>query len=254
MGEIALNDDARTIAAEPAAPASDAGQVLAIIKEAATNPNVDVAKMSALLDMQERVMARQALADFERAFAALQAELPTIRKGKRNTHTGSSYATWDNLHRVIKPLLIRHGFTLRFETHEAPGGMQRVEAVLTHASGHRERSGSRPLPADKGKGRNDVQAVGSTQTYGTRYATVALLGMSYEDDDDAQSATAEPPAPDLDGLDEAKMQGREVAEASGTRAYRDWWGRQSVTIRNAMMADGSHDANKATAEKAGVPF
>ena len=37
-------------------------------------------------------------------------------------------------------------------------------------------------------------------------------------------------------------------------AYREWWATQPVTIRNAMMADGSHDANKVAAEKAGGPF
>ena len=49
------------------------------------------------------------------------------------------------------------------------------------------------------------------------------------------------------------MQGREASEGNGMATYREWWATQPVTIRNAMMADGSHDANKVVAEKAGVP-
>jgi hypothetical protein len=61
------------------------------------------------------------------------------------------------------------------------------------------------LPADIGKGRNDVQAVGSSTTYGKRYVMSALLNITTGEtrDDDGQSS---------DGSDSADMRAQAVAD------------------------------------------
>ncbi|WP_371924668.1 ERF family protein [Pseudomonas sp. R5(2019)] len=45
-----------------------------------------------------------------------------------------------------------------------------------HRDGHREQT-AMLLPVDIGKGRNAVQAVGSSTTYGKRYVMCALLNI-----------------------------------------------------------------------------
>ena len=259
MGELALKDDAHAPVARPGegnVVLADTARVLDMIASAATNPSVDVAKMQALLDMQERVLDRNARAAFMEAFARLQDDLPSIRKdGAITNKTGqvqSRYSKWETMHRIISPIIRRHGFTLSFRNGSDGRGVA-VEAMLA-GYGHVESSGLMPVPADTSGNKNAAQAMGSAASYGKRYATIMLLNIVTEEDDDAQSAKAPPPAPDLDGLEDARMQGREVAEGNGMAAYREWWATQPVTIRNAMMADGSHDANKVAAEKSGVPF
>ena len=44
----------------------------------ACDPNVDVAKLEKLIEMQERIMRHQAKAAFDAAFAEMQGEIPII--------------------------------------------------------------------------------------------------------------------------------------------------------------------------------
>ena len=54
-------------------PAGESGSLLNLIARAASDPAVDVAKMAALLEMQERVMRAQAVHDFNAAMARVAA-------------------------------------------------------------------------------------------------------------------------------------------------------------------------------------
>ena len=63
-----------------------------------------------------------------------------------------------------------------------------VTAVLDHQDGHQEATSLR-LPPDVGVNRNNVQAVGSSVSYGKRYTACALLNITTRgEDDDARSA------------------------------------------------------------------
>jgi hypothetical protein len=175
---------------QPQAP-KEAKNVLAIIADAAANPAINPTVMRELLDMQKEIMAEQSKRDFNAAFIALQKELPTIRRdgkieirekvaGERTGRVQQStpYATFNGIMQVIKPLLIKHGFALSFET-EPMGDRLLVKGRL-EGHGH-ERNTAFPLPAETSGSKNNVQGWGSSMSYGKRYCTVALLNIISED-------------------------------------------------------------------------
>ena len=161
--------------------------ILAVIARAASDPAVDVSKMQALLDMQERLMTRQAEIEFNQALASL----PAIRV-KKNGHIdlgsgkgGYAFAKWEDMDRVISPMLHNAGFRLTFDSQprQGDGGGIVVTATLLHRNGH-SRSASMGLALDSGAGRNNLQAMGSSLAYGKRYTSEMLLNIVREGDDD----------------------------------------------------------------------
>lgn len=173
---------------------------LAVIARAAADPRTDVAKMQALLDMQKEIEDREATKAFTRDFIKLQRVLPVInRDGKieireKNPATGSReggrlqqatpYATYPNIMRVCKPLLDAHGFTLASWIEPEPGGARiMVISQLDHIE-HHHRTSRFPLPAETSGSKNNVQGWGSSQQYGMRYNSIALLNIVSESPQD----------------------------------------------------------------------
>ena len=173
----------------------DGSAMLKIIADAAANPAVDVTKMQALLDMQERILDRQAKAAFNHALARVSATMPRVKKNGRvdlGAGKGSyDFAKWEDMDTVIRPLMRQEGFTLSFDMEPRDGGGGVVVGKLLHQDGHSE-TARIPLPADGGAGRNNLQAMGSTLSYGKRYCAEMLLNIVREGaDDDAQTGGAE---------------------------------------------------------------
>jgi hypothetical protein len=88
----------------------------------------------------------------------------------------SKYSKWEDIQRAIKPLLKAHGFTLSFSNNFPSPREIEVVAILTHKDGHHTENAFR-LTADETGHKNDNQALGSSQSYGMRYATLGLLNM-----------------------------------------------------------------------------
>ncbi|MGQ7286054.1 ERF family protein [Vreelandella venusta] len=167
------------------APRNEATAIIQVIERAAMNPDVDIDKMERLLQMQERVMDRQATMDFNAAMAAMQDEMPSIaERGK--SHNGN-YATFEDINDVAKPIMKRHGFAVSFRVHNIPGGIE-VTGVLMHKGGHREET-TMTLPLDDSGKKSSVQQVGSSVSYGKRYVMSAMLNITTRgEDDDGNSA------------------------------------------------------------------
>lgn len=172
---------------------------LAVIMTAATDPRCDVGKMQALLNMQREVEDRESKKAFNRAFIALQEELPSIRrdgkieireKNAQGSREGgrvpqsTPYATFNNIMKTIKPLLTKHGFALSFSTE--PAGERLLVNGLLEGHGH-ARTTSFPLPAETSGSKNNVQGWGSSLSYGKRYCTIALLNLVSDAAEDADT-------------------------------------------------------------------
>jgi len=173
----------------PAAPTETAA-IMNVIERAASDPNVDIDKMERLMAMHERMVNKQAEIAFSKALSDMQNNLPEITEGGQIKHGDkiiSQYARWDeDINPVIKPILYEYGFSLSFRTDTKDG--VNVEAVLSHAQGHSERT-SIKLPADSSGSKNAVQAVASSVSYGKRYTAGALLNLTTKgQDDDGVSA------------------------------------------------------------------
>ncbi|KQQ60109.1 ERF family protein [Pseudomonas sp. Leaf127] len=184
---IILPEERRT--AVSIAPAQADSSILAVISRVAADPNCDTEKMERLLIMHERMQAKAAEQAFNAAMAQMQCEIPTVYEGAVNLHTKNSYATLDDINHTLKPIMRRHGFAVTFKVDQAAAGIN-VTGILMHSAGHREQT-TMFLPLDKGPGRNDVQAVGSSTTYGKRYVMCALLNITTGEvrDDDGAGAT-----------------------------------------------------------------
>ena len=157
----------------------------------AKDPNVPVDKLERLVALQERVMAKNAEAEFNAALAQMQADLPTIgERGGIKDRAGnvqSTYALWEDVNRAILPVLKAHGFSLTFRQDSSEKGIC-VTGVLAHRGGHSERT-SITLPADTSGSKNAVQSVGSSVSYGKRYTAGMLLNLtSCGEDDDGKGA------------------------------------------------------------------
>lgn len=186
------------------APTSELGALIHIIERAARDPSVDIDKMQRLMDMQERILVRNARAAYASALASMQPELPVIdRKGKievrkkdaAGERTGAvqqstPYALWEDINEGIRPVLAKHGFALSFRVGVAQDGKLTITGILSHREGHAEET-TITLQHDSTGSKNAVQAVGSSVSYGKRYTAGALLNLtSRGEDDDGKAAGA----------------------------------------------------------------
>ena len=158
----------------------------------AKDKNVDVGKLERLIAMQERILAVNAKTAFNSAYAAMQLALPVIEKnGSIKNRAGavqSRYSKYEDIQRVVKPILQRFGFAIRHKTEFPQAGMVRVIGILTHVEGHAEDSAFEG-PMDQSEYRTDVQSLGSTASYGRRYTVLDLLNLEQRGLDNAgQSA------------------------------------------------------------------
>lgn len=186
-------------------PASDTASLLQVITRAASDPNVDIDKMERLMQMHERLIERSARVEFASAFAEMQTELPVIdrrgriivrKKDASGDRTGdvqqdTPYALWEDINDAIKPVMHKHGFGLSFRVGQTPEGKVTVTGVLSHRGGHSEET-TMTLMQDSSGSKNAVQAIGSSVSYGKRYAASALLNLtSRGEDDDGKVAGAD---------------------------------------------------------------
>lgn len=172
--------------AEPPATSNEATAIIQVIERAAMNPEVDIDKMERLLQMQERVLDRQAAADYSAAMAGMQTEIPSIaERGKTNN---GRYATLEDIVDTVRPIMQKHGFAVSFRIKTIDKGVE-ITGVLMHRGGHREET-SMLLPADTSGNKNAVQAFGSTVSYGKRYVLCSLLNITTRGQDDDGNAAA----------------------------------------------------------------
>lgn len=191
-GQIIVPEQRR----QAVAPISTDNSIMAVISRAAADPSCDIEKMERLLAMHERMQAKTAEAAFNAAMAEMQCEIPTVGQGALNTHTDKTYATLDDINVTLKPIMQAHGFAISFKVEHTGAGVN-VTGILMHRDGHREET-TMLLPVDIGKGRNAVQAVGSSTTYGKRYVMCALLNITTgEMQDDDGHAAGDPRGDDL---------------------------------------------------------
>jgi hypothetical protein len=179
--------------------------IIQVIERAAMNPNVDIDKMERLLLMQERIVERNAKTAYAAALAEAQPALPVVdRKGvisvpPKDGKAGheTPYAKWEDINDAIRPVLAEHGFALSFRIGKDADRVV-VTGVLSHREGHSEET-TLSLPMDSTGSKNNVQAIGSSVSYGKRYTAGALLNFTTRGEDDdgtsggarGQSAAAE---------------------------------------------------------------
>lgn len=187
-------------AVQPPAVVDQQAAVLNMIGQLASDPNVPIERLQALLDMKERIddrakedRAGEARAAYHRAMAECQADLKVVARNKKNDQTKSSYADLAALSRQADPVIHKHGFSVSFQpAGRAENGDERIRWTVAHREGHVE-TGEAQLALDN-KGPNgsvnktSLHGFGSTMSYGRRYLKLMLFDIATGDDDDGQKA------------------------------------------------------------------
>lgn len=184
---------------QPPAHVSETTTILDMIERFARDPSVDLQRLERLMDLHERVTARNAKAAYAEALSAMQPKLPIIQERGRidigKGHKAQSYALWEDINEQIMPVLAEHGFAMSFRTGLAGDGRITVTGILSHRAGHQEET-MMVLPHDSSGSKNAVQAIGSSTSYGKRYTACALLNISSRGEDDDGKAGGGDPAID----------------------------------------------------------
>jgi hypothetical protein len=158
----------------PLAPSSGTPDpYLAMIERAARDPSVDLAKLQGLMAMKKEVEADRASIAFAEAFNELQPTLPTIdRKGR----------------------IIVYSKADRERAGGVPEGAEPIQKTPYATLDDILEALREPLQHDSSGSKNNVQAVGSSLTYGRRYSLMAVLPIvshaPQDADDDGKVAGA----------------------------------------------------------------
>jgi hypothetical protein len=221
----------------PPVPATHGNDLVLMFERLATNPDVNVEKLERLIAMQERIMAHNAKAAFDAAFAAMQPDIPEIDEKGRILVRGelqSTYARNEDMQKVLRPILAKHGFSLSFETQWPDKQTVKVFGILSHREGHSRRS-EFLSDADTSGNKNAIQALGSAVSYGHRYTTKDLLNItsraaSERDDDGGSSEKFKAPAPP-DKYDDWKVD-MEAKADEGLKALQVAWTNSAGAFKN----------------------
>lgn len=218
------------------APADDAQAITKVIDlaELAANPAVDVDKLERLIALRERDQNRSAEEAFNVAYMAMSEELPIISErgqilNKQNL-VQSQYAKFEDIQRIIAPILRKHGFALSFRTEWPETTIARITGILTHRAGH-ARESSFQSTADTSGGKNAVQGMGSAVAYGRRYTTIDLLNLVTVGADDDGAASARQGVKEPEGFEQAWLE-IQMAADDGIDILTKAWKDLSPAIRN----------------------
>ena len=175
----------------------------------AVSQNADLARISLIMDLQERWWDREAKKAYNTAMSAFKAHAPVITKNEiaifqTKDKNGNlitvewEYSTLDHVHEMILSELSRHDLSHRWITMQPTTETVRVTCVLRHKLGHSEET-TLEGPVDHTGSKNAIQAIGSTTKYLMRYTLFAATGLADK-------------SPDTDALASSPVQGN--ADAS----------------------------------------
>lgn len=165
------------------------------IMQSAIENGATAESLQKLLDLQERYDANNARKAYNKALVAAQSEMPTVFKGREAKN--SKYASFDDIMRVIRPVLDAHGLAVSFAQSEDEKTLT-ITCKILHAQGHSEETPftlpkDGPLLTKDGRQvTNLAQAQGSANSYAKRYCLTNALNIVLGDQDDDARALDQP--------------------------------------------------------------
>ena len=179
---------------EAPAPKISTQTLLQTVSSMAQQPNIDVERVEHFLLLAERLQMREYESEFYVSLGRVQAGMKRISTDSSNPQTRSQYASYAAIDRVLRPLYSAEGFSITFDTEEAPHAeCVRITARLSR--GYFSHSYHVDMPADgKGAKGGDVMtkthAFGSAMRYGMRYLVTMIFDIVIDKDDDGNAAGA----------------------------------------------------------------
>lgn len=146
----------------------------------------DPDKIEKLWNLHQSALAIQARKEFFQSFAEFQSEMPPILKEKQGMNY--KYASYEDIMRVARPILQKHGLATSFSQSENETHLT-VICRVSHIGGHTEETPF-TLPKDGQKMTKDgrpittlAQAQGDANTYAKRYCLCNALDIVVTGDD-----------------------------------------------------------------------
>jgi hypothetical protein len=151
--------------------------------ELAINKDLDVEKLTKLVELRGKIEAEKSRRLFFEAMNRFQSLVPELRKSKPVAfgETKYSYAPLSDIVRQIKEVCQECGLSYRWEISDNKEEIK-VTCLITHTAGHTESTTMTAGPDDSGK-KNRIQARGSAIQYLQRYTLIGALGLATADAD-----------------------------------------------------------------------
>lgn len=209
MGEL-VNQQESNIAIHPGV-SEETKMMMKMIEQVALNPDADVEKLRAVMDMKMEMFNRGAQIEFNAAMSNAQAEMKPVIAKSVNDQTSSRYAKLEKIIGEISPIWTKHGFALTFGSGNSDkDGFYCVNCEVSHKAGH-SKEYSAELPADmagiKGSvNKTPIHGFGSTMSYGRRYLTCLVFNIPVKgEDNDGNTQPKEKPKASEQGLTVAQL-------------------------------------------------
>lgn len=154
----------------------------------AIEQKVPVETLERLFALRKSIKAELAKESFDKAMAAFQGECPMFKKTKGvKTDSGDlayKYTLIENIIKPIKPLLQKHGFSLRFLTETG----ERIKSIIVvkHIGGHEEETSVEVPLGNKTKIMSDSQVVAAAMSFSARYCLRNALAIFTEGEDNEE--------------------------------------------------------------------
>jgi hypothetical protein len=188
----------RPVEPPPEPPSDNASMVLALIEKVALDPRTDAEKLERLKVMYERLKAKEAELAYNAAKGRILKKLAGIKIVKnrpvlpesdnggpqKGTAEAFKYAPLEEIDKHLRPLLTEEEMDLSYSDEPCDGGRILIRGRLKHLpSGHYEDSFV-SAPLDTTRGKSNVQAVGSTNSFLRRYVACNIFNIVVVGDDD----------------------------------------------------------------------
>ncbi|HEY3618816.1 MAG TPA: ERF family protein [Candidatus Sulfotelmatobacter sp.] len=181
-------------------PSTEVGIIpstLSLIERIARDPTIDIDRLERMLALQERLIERDATTQYNEAMNRAQEEIQPVARTAENTQTRSFYAKLEHVDAAIRPIYLRHGFSLSYDTVEPlVTGNVRVKCSVAHVGGHSEtfhREAGPDTVGPKGVPNKTVlHGQASTETFLKRYITTGIFNVVFKDmDNDGNGALSQ---------------------------------------------------------------
>ena len=175
--------------------ASDSSAIMRMVEFGMSKPDFDVDKLMKLMELKERFDASEAKRAFTEAMAQFKRNPPVIVKDASvsyKTNSGTTAYTHASIGNVVEKIvagLAANGFSHRWVPGRTESGLMKITCVLTHKQGHSEET-TLEAGSDSSGGKNNIQAVASTNTYLERYTLLMATGLATIDQPDDDGAGA----------------------------------------------------------------
>ena len=168
--------------------ATEPDSFLATIERLASRPDIDPDKIKQFMDMQERVLDRNAEQAFNASMMRAQNKIDLVVAKTWNEQTKSHYANLKTILTQVKPIYTAEGFSLMFYEGETTNeNHKRISVDIMHEQGHtKQRYGDFAIQTTGIAGKpmmTQIHGEGSAIAYGRRYLTCMIFNIPTGDDD-----------------------------------------------------------------------